>query len=137
MNIIHVPNICLGNFKLNYKREIKYFRLIFYRNLTWISHLIQLKDRNYRMSHYIKQMSRATSGLSPYVIKRYIISSRNMIIYDPIIWYKGTVKQKMKLIQMQRNALKNITKYYNTISSETSCVLAGCPLLDLKILEWN
>lgn len=66
----------------------------------------------------------------------YLTVLEKNITYDRTIWFNGNVKQKLKVMQIQRAPLLNITKCYHTGASESLCVLAGCLPIDL-VLSMN
>ncbi|GIX99091.1 hypothetical protein CDAR_97541 [Caerostris darwini] len=49
------------------------------------------------------------------------------------IWFKDTVKQYIKLLQLQRTGLLNLKKCYRSVSTEALQVLAGIEVLDIKL----
>lgn len=58
---------------------------------------------------------------------------RKVILYYCVVWYKGNVKTRSKLLQFQRMMIWAITKCYRTMASESLCVLAGCMPLNLVL----
>ncbi|GBM91020.1 hypothetical protein AVEN_198489-1 [Araneus ventricosus] len=54
-------------------------------------------------------------------------------MYGSGIWYKDTTLINRKVLSLQRNALRNITKTYKTVSTSVIQVLAGIPPLDLTL----
>ncbi|GBM67528.1 hypothetical protein AVEN_73666-1 [Araneus ventricosus] len=54
-------------------------------------------------------------------------------MYGSENWYRDTAIINRKILSLQRNALRNITKTYKTVSTLSIQVLAGIPPLDLSI----
>ncbi|GBM07034.1 hypothetical protein AVEN_63476-1 [Araneus ventricosus] len=54
-------------------------------------------------------------------------------MYGSEIWYKVTALINRKVLSLQRNALRNITKTYKTVSTSAIQVLVGIPPLDLTL----
>ncbi|GBO14133.1 hypothetical protein AVEN_195268-1 [Araneus ventricosus] len=54
-------------------------------------------------------------------------------MYGSEIWYRDIAIINRKILSLQRNALRNITKTYKTVSTLSIQVRAGIPPLDLSI----
>ncbi|GBN04703.1 hypothetical protein AVEN_30168-1 [Araneus ventricosus] len=54
-------------------------------------------------------------------------------MYGSEIWYRDTALINRKVLSLQLNALKNITKRYKTVSTSAIQVVAGIPPLDLTL----
>lgn len=56
-----------------------------------------------------------------------------MITYECNIWYKGTMKQNIKLLHIQRRLLLYIIKCYSTVATGSLWVLSRCTPLNLIV----
>lgn len=131
--ITHFPSIKICGKKIGYTKELKYLGIIFDPNRTFLPHLNHIKEKVIKIFEKIRRIARATWGLRPRMIKEiYLSIVERIILYGVETWYRGTVKMKVKLLQIQRHPLLSITKAYRTISTEAVQVLSGCLPLDLK-----
>ncbi|GIX95449.1 uncharacterized protein CDAR_376201 [Caerostris darwini] len=81
-----------------------------------------------------KLITRATWGLTPKVKKDIFLKVIDRIIsYGHEVWYQDKVKLNLKVLQLQRIGLLNVTKCYSSVSTEALQVLAGIPPLDIKL----
>ncbi|GIY81628.1 putative 115 kDa protein in type-1 retrotransposable element R1DM [Caerostris darwini] len=133
-SISRIPTIKIGNARINYAKQIKYLGIYIDSKLNWNFHLNQTQDKINNLFHKLYRISRATWGLNPKVKKEiYIKVIERIIAYGHEVWFQNKVKQNVKLLQLQRIGLTNITRCYRTVSTEALQVLAGLPPLDIKI----
>lgn len=55
----------------------------------------------------------------------YSVILEKVSLYGWEIWYRNTLKQDIKLVQIQRSCILLVTKAYKTVSSEILLVTAG------------
>ncbi|GIX70933.1 hypothetical protein CDAR_254161 [Caerostris darwini] len=126
-------SIKIGANKIKYTQHLKYLGLHFDPKLNWVFHLNTIQDKLNSLQQKLYRITRATWGLNPTVKKDIYNKVINRIIhYGHEIWYQGRVKQDIKLNQLQRSGLLNITKCYKTVSTDALQVLAGVPPIDIQ-----
>lgn len=119
-NITHFPSIKLNCSNIKYSNVLKYFGVLFDKNLSWNDYVCYVHDKHYKMFYKTKNISRATWGLAPKVIKQlYRLLYEKMVLYAFPIWYRNQVRIKRKLLHIQRLLLLDITKCYRTVAIYT------------------
>ncbi|GBM24831.1 Retrovirus-related Pol polyprotein from type-1 retrotransposable element R1 [Araneus ventricosus] len=132
--ITHFPSFHLYNSRISHDKELKYLGIRLDPNLSFIPHLNKVLTNICTIYEKARRIERATWGLRPGIVKEiYSVIIERIVTYGSEIWYRGTVEQKNKLLQIQRIPLITITKCYTTVSNESLKVLSGCAPLDLKI----
>ncbi|GIY65906.1 RNase H domain-containing protein [Caerostris darwini] len=130
----HIPSLRINNHKITHSVNLKYLGVLIDSKLTWNAHLNYVKDKINKVQNKLNRFCRATWGLEPKVKKDiYEKVMEKLITYGHEVWYRKTVKQDIKINQLQRIALINVTKVYKTVSSEAINILAGVPPLNIKL----
>jgi ribonuclease HI len=94
--------------------------------MKFSKHIMKVKEKSFQFNQKLIRISRPTWGVKGPVVKRlYLTAVEKMILYGSEIWYSGTVKQDIRLLQIQRSCLLRITKCYKTVSNEALCTIAG------------
>ncbi|GIY74159.1 uncharacterized protein CDAR_166411 [Caerostris darwini] len=115
----HIPSIKLGNNRFRFQPQFKYLGLVIDSKLLWSHHLNSIQDKLHSLQQKLHRITRATWGLNPSVKKEIFLKVIiRIIFYGHEIWYTGKVKQNIKVCQLQRSGIINITKNYKTVSTE-------------------
>ncbi|GIY54398.1 RNA-directed DNA polymerase from mobile element jockey [Caerostris darwini] len=129
----HIPSIKFAGKKINFTNHLKYLGLFIDPKLNWIPHLNKVQDKINNLQNKLHRITRATWGLNPNVKKEIYLKVIDRIIsYGHEVWYQDKVKINMKVLQLQRIGLLNVTKCYSSVPTDALHVLAGIPPLDLK-----
>ncbi|GBL79861.1 hypothetical protein AVEN_28927-1 [Araneus ventricosus] len=118
--ITNFPSIRLYGSRITYDKDIRYLGIKPNSSPSFIPHLNKVNDLRStkrikiticKITEKARRIARATWGLRPEVVKViYSVVIEEIIMYGNEIWYKGTVKQKNKLLEMQRMPMIAITK---------------------------
>ncbi|GBO25999.1 Putative protein in type-1 retrotransposable element R1DM [Araneus ventricosus] len=128
------PQILFQHSNIKFSSEFKYLGIVIDNKLSWIPHLNYLKEKSLKLQNKLIRFCRATWGVKPEVVKEiYLRVTERILMYGSEIWYRDTAIINRKILSLQRNALRNITKTYKTVSTLSIQVLAGIPPLDLSI----
>ncbi|GBN99181.1 hypothetical protein AVEN_64473-1 [Araneus ventricosus] len=114
--------------------QIKYLGIFIDNKLSLIPHLNYLKEKSLKLQNKLIRFCRTTFGVKPEEVKEiYLRVTERILMYGSEIWYRNTAIMNRKILSLQRNALRNITKTYKTVSTLSIQVRAGIPPLDLSI----
>ncbi|GBO17771.1 Putative protein in type-1 retrotransposable element R1DM [Araneus ventricosus] len=128
------PQILFQQSNIKISSEIKYLGIVTDNKLSWIPHLDYSREKSLKLQNKLIRFCRATWGVKPEVVKQiYLRVTERILMYGSKIWYRDTAIINRKILSLQRNALRNITKTYKTVSILSIQVLAGIPPLDLTI----
>ncbi|GIY37474.1 RNA-directed DNA polymerase from mobile element jockey [Caerostris darwini] len=133
-NFTHIPTIKIAGNKIKFNKNLKYLGIHFDAKLNWNFHLNTVQDKINNLHQKLIRITRATWGLNPKVKKDiYLKVIERVISYGQEIWFQDKSKQNIKILQLQRIGLLNITKCYKTVATDSLQVLAGTPPLDTKL----
>ena len=126
-------SLFMGDHRLKRVDSLDYLGLRFHKTLTWSLHLARAEERASKMHYRLCRLSAATYGLKPELVKMvYSTVTERQVLYGAPIWYDDTIRQRQRLISLQRKMLISITKCYRTVSNLALSVLAGVLPLDLR-----
>ncbi|GIY58386.1 RNase H domain-containing protein [Caerostris darwini] len=129
----HLPAIKIVINKIKYTQHLKYVSLHFDPKLNWVFHLNSIQDKLNSLQQKLYRITRVTGGLNPTVKKDLYNKVINRILhYGHEIRYQGRGQQDIKLNQLQRSGLSNITKCYKTVATDALQVLAGVTPIDIQ-----
>ncbi|GBL83721.1 hypothetical protein AVEN_132633-1 [Araneus ventricosus] len=101
--ITHFPSIHLYGSRISHDKELSYLGIRVDSNLSFILHLNKVQTNICKINGKTRRITRATWGLRPEILKEiYSVVIESIVTYGSEIWYGGTVKQKNKLLQIQR-----------------------------------
>ncbi|GIY37490.1 hypothetical protein CDAR_459071 [Caerostris darwini] len=115
-NFTHFPTIKIANDRIKFNRNLKYLGIYFDSKLNWSFHLNTVQDKINNLHQKLIRITRATWGLNPKVRKEiYLKVIETVIFYGQEIWFQDKCKQNIKILQLQRIGILNITKCYKTV----------------------
>lgn len=131
------PVFKLGAKSIYCSETIKYLGVVIDKSLKFKAHVNQVCGKAKQLGFRLGAAAMKEWGLGRTAMSTiYRGAVEPCLLYGAPIWYKACgVKERKKLLSVQRVCTLRASRAYNTVSAEAACVISGLLPVDLRAAE--